>query len=151
MGQSIDEVCNNCEGAILSAAEACENGGSGMAGIGPEHLEKACKAKDEIFRRRKVIYDMIKRHEMSFADLLAISDAGDRAVYKMRVSRAIKAFPGIGNQTTAWIMAETNIASSRRISGLGCCQRAKLVEIIDNELMAGKYVEPEHEYTPQVD
>ncbi len=62
-------------------------------------------------------------------DLLTASDA-EPALAGMRVADAVGALPGIGPRGTARILAGCDVASARRLRGLGPRQRAALVAAV---------------------
>jgi ribosomal protein S13 len=57
-----------------------------------------------------------------------IDRADDPVVGKMKVTALLASLPGIGKVRTAQLMAELDIAPTRRVAGLGTRQRAALLD-----------------------
>ena len=85
-------------------------------------LEKAKAARI----KRAEIRDDLKSGKLSLADVLKMKD--DEVVGRMKVSTLIETLPGYGKAKAAKIMAELQIAESRRLRGLGERQYAALLE-----------------------
>ena len=66
---------------------------------------------------------------MSLKDVLAKKD--DAIIGRMKVSTLIETLPGYGKAKSEKIMAELQIAESRRLRGLGERQQAALLEKLD--------------------
>ena len=83
------------------------------------------KAKQARILRAQVRVDL-KRGKLSLEDLLEKKD--DEVIGRMKVSTLIETMPGYGKAKTENVMAELNIAPSRRLRGLGKRQEAALLE-----------------------
>ena len=83
------------------------------------------KAKQARILRAQVREDL-KSGKLSLEDLLEKKD--DEVIGRMKVSTLIETMPGYGKAKTEKVMAELNIAPSRRLRGLGKLQEAALLE-----------------------
>lgn len=90
-----------------------------------ERQEALDKAKAARIKRAE-IRDDLKSGKIGLKELLAMKD--DPVVGRMRVSTLIKTMPGYGAAKAEKIMAELQIAESRRLRGLGARQEAALLE-----------------------
>ena len=88
-------------------------------------LEKAKEARI----KRAEIREKLKSGKMSLKDVLAKKD--DAIIGRMKVSTLIETLPGYGKAKSEKIMAELQIAESRRLRGLGERQQAALLEKLD--------------------
>ena len=92
----------------------------------PEERQAALdKAKQARIRRAQVREDL-KSGKLSLEQLLEMKE--DEVVGRMKVTTLIETLPGYGKAKTEKIMAELNIAESRRLRGLGKRQEAALLE-----------------------
>ena len=85
-------------------------------------LEKAKAARI----KRAEVRDDLKNGKLSLEDVLKMKD--DEVVGRMKVATLIETLPGFGKAKAAKIMAELQIAESRRLRGLGERQYAALLE-----------------------
>ena len=85
-------------------------------------LEKAKLAR----AKRAEVREQLKAGKISLADVIAKKD--DEVIGRMKVSTLIETLPGYGKAKAEKIMTELNIASSRRLRGLGERQQAALLE-----------------------
>ena len=85
-------------------------------------LEKAAAAR----RVRAELKERLKRGGTTLKDVLAAADA-DEVVGKMKVSALLESLPGVGKVRAAQIMERLEIATSRRLRGLGDRQRKALL------------------------
>lgn len=85
-------------------------------------LEKAKAARI----KRAEVRDDLKSGKLSLEDVLNMKD--DPVVGRMKVATLIETLPGFGKAKAAKIMAELQIAESRRLRGLGERQYAALLE-----------------------
>ncbi len=85
-------------------------------------LEKAKAARI----KRAEVRDDLKSGKLSLDDVLKMKD--DPIVGRMKVATLIETLPGFGKAKAAKIMAELQIAESRRLRGLGERQYAALLE-----------------------
>jgi len=81
-------------------------------------------------RRRAEIKEQLASGEMSVAEVLNLAE-DDRSLAKMQVVDLLEAIPRIGPVRAQAIMDELEIASSRRLRGLGERQRRGLVEMFE--------------------
>ena len=76
-------------------------------------------------RRRAEIKRLVKSGQLSLEELFDLAKRED-CVAQMRAVDLVSALPSVGEVTAAKIMADANIAQSRRIRGLGPKQRAEI-------------------------
>ena len=86
-------------------------------------LEKAAAAR----RARAELKERLKRGGTTLGDVLEQADS-DEVLGKMKVSALLEALPNVGKVRAQQIMEELEIASSRRLRGLGDRQRKALLE-----------------------
>jgi hypothetical protein len=84
-------------------------------------LEKAAEAR----RVRAEVKNRLKRSGASIADVIS-SGQTDDIIGKMKVSALLESMPGVGKVRAAEIMERLNIASNRRVRGLGTHQAAAI-------------------------
>jgi transposase len=89
-------------------------------------LEKAAAAR----RARAELKDRLKRGGTTLKEVLVQSDTDD-VLGKMKVSALLEAMPGVGKVRAAQIMERLEIATSRRLRGLGDRQRKALLTEFD--------------------
>jgi hypothetical protein len=92
-----------------------------------EALEKATEAR----HLRALLREEIKEGKVSVRDILDRED--DSVAGRMKVSMLLESLPGYGKAKAARVMEELDISSSRRIQGLGKCQKQALLERFDGE------------------
>lgn len=85
-------------------------------------LEKAAAAR----RVRAELKERLKRGGTSIKQVLADAEH-DEALAKLKVSALLEALPGVGKVRAAQLMEQFDIASSRRVRGLGERQRQALL------------------------
>ena len=85
-------------------------------------LEKAAAAR----RARAELKERLKRGGTNLKEVLAKSDSDD-ILGKMKVSALLEALPGVGKIRAQQIMERLEIATSRRLRGLGERQRKALL------------------------
>ncbi|NPD30326.1 integration host factor [Eggerthellaceae bacterium zg-1084] len=85
-------------------------------------LEKAKAARI----KRAEIREQLKSGKLSVKEILGMKD--DPIVGRMKVSTLIETLPGYGKAKSEKIMAELQIAESRRLRGLGERQQTALLE-----------------------
>ena len=83
------------------------------------------KAKEARIKRAEV-RDQLKSGKLTLKKVLAMKD--DPVVGRMKVSTLIETLPGYGKAKSEKIMAELQIAESRRLRGLGERQQQALLE-----------------------
>lgn len=86
-------------------------------------LEKAAKAR----RERAEVKNRLKRGAVSLSEVLKDGQTDD-VIGKMKVSALLEALPNVGKVRAQQIMEELEIATSRRLRGLGDRQRKALLE-----------------------
>lgn len=87
-----------------------------------EALEKAKEARI----KRAEIRDQLRSGKLTLKQIIAKKD--DPIIGRMKVSTLIETLPGYGKAKSEKIMAELQIAESRRLRGLGERQQAALLE-----------------------
>ena len=85
-------------------------------------LEKAKEARI----KRAEVRDQLKTGKLTLKEVIDMKD--DPIVGRMKVATLIETLPGFGKAKAAKIMAELQIAESRRLRGLGERQYAALLE-----------------------
>jgi transposase len=91
-------------------------------------LEKAAAAR----RVRAELKERLKRGGTNLKDVLAAAD-NDEVLGKMKVSALLESLPGVGKVRAAQIMERLEIATSRRLRGLGDRQRKALLAEFSGE------------------
>lgn len=91
-------------------------------------LEKAAAAR----RARAELKERLKRGGTTLKDVLAAADT-DETLGKMKVAALLEALPGVGKVRAQQIMERLEIASSRRLRGLGERQRKALLSEFSGE------------------
>lgn len=87
-----------------------------------EALAKAAAARQV----RAEVKNRVRHSGASIADVLAEAKQNE-AVAKIKVLDLLQSIPGVGKLTAQQIMADLNIAESRRLRGLGANQAKALV------------------------
>jgi len=87
-----------------------------------EALAKAAAARQV----RAEVKNRLRHSGASVADVLAEAKHNE-AIAKIKVLDLLQAIPGIGKLTARQIMADLNIAESRRLRGLGSNQTRGLI------------------------
>ena len=91
-------------------------------------LEKAAAAR----RARAELKERLKRGGTTLAQVLEDAEK-DEVLGKMKVSALLEALPGVGKVRAQQIMERLEIASSRRLRGLGERQRKALLTEFSGE------------------
>ena len=86
-------------------------------------LEKAAIAR----RRRAEVKERLKAGELTLAQLFEQGDR-DEILAKLKVVSVLESLPGVGKVKARRLMEELDIASSRRLRGLGDNQRRRLLD-----------------------
>lgn len=98
--------------------------------LDPQQRQAALQLAAEARRIRADVKQMLKSGEVTLAQVL--DRAGDaEALAKMRVSEVLEALPNVGKVRSRRIMERLDIASSRRLRGLGPRQRQALLDEFD--------------------
>lgn len=92
----------------------------------PEQREAALKKAAEARQKRAEYRKKIKAGEISFAQVMKMSD--DPVIARMKVSTLLESLPGYGKAKAEKIMSELDISDSRRVQGLGARQREELMK-----------------------
>ena len=88
---------------------------------------KAALEKAKIARiKRAEVREQLKNGDLTLAQVIEMKD--DPIIGRMKVSTLIETLPGYGKAKSEKIMAELQIAESRRLRGLGERQEAALLE-----------------------
>lgn len=94
--------------------------------LDPEQRRAALEKAKEARRIRAELKQMLKSGEVTLRQVIDRAETAD-ALAKMRVSELIRAMPSYGKVRTRRLMEELDIASSRRLRGLGVRQRQALL------------------------
>ncbi len=94
--------------------------------LAPEQRRAALLKAAQARRIRAELKQMLKAGEITIAEVLEGAERSD-ALAKMRVSEVLEAMPAYGPVKAERLMDELNIASSRRLRGLGRRQREGLL------------------------
>ena len=86
--------------------------------LSAEQLSAAREAAADARRARAALKDQLRRGEISLAEALDTA-AGDAVLAHVKVVDILKCVPRIGEKRAADIMERLDIASNRRIRGLG--------------------------------
>lgn len=84
-------------------------------------LAKAAEVRHE----RAEVKKSLKQGTLTLPDVIA-RGADDDTIARMKVSELLQSMPGVGKVRAGQIMERLEIASSRRVRGLGSAQRAAL-------------------------
>ncbi|WP_019061445.1 integration host factor, actinobacterial type [Streptomyces prunicolor] len=84
-------------------------------------LEKAAASR----RERALVLTELKQGRRSLRELL---DSDSPTVRRTHVRKMLESLPGIGKVRAGQLMTEFDIASSRRVQGLGARQKRLLLE-----------------------
>lgn len=94
-------------------------------------LEKAALAR----RVRAEVKERLKMGVLSLPDLFREMDANP-ILAKLKVVAVIESLPGVGKVKAKRLMEELEIASSRRLGGLGTKQKAALLNKFSSDFQA---------------
>ena len=94
---------------------------TGLVALTEEQRAEALRKASELRSARAAFLKDVKAGKRSFAELL-----DEPIMQKVRVSRALRSVPGVGQARAAAAMLDMGIADSR-IGGLGARQREALV------------------------
>lgn len=79
--------------------------------------------------RRKDVKAQLKNKQITFADILKVSEQ-DEIIAGMKVKSVLEALPAFGKVKAATLMKECGIADTRRIKGLGLHQAQALLNAL---------------------
>lgn len=99
--------------------------------LDPEQRQAALVKAKEARRIRAELKQMLKAGEVSLRDVLDRSSSAD-ALAKMKVADVLEAMPAFGPVKARRLMEELEIASSRRLRGLGPRQREALLATFED-------------------
>ncbi len=92
----------------------------------------AAREKAKLARStRAEVKDSLKNGKITISQVLTRADS-DEAVSRLKVTDLLMALPSIGEVRAEAILKELNIASSRRLRGLGIHQRRALIEYLEH-------------------
>ena len=94
--------------------------------LSDEQRQQARNAATQARRRRAEIKQALRSGERSLADVLALAEQDD-VVAHTKVIDVLKALPRVGAVRAAKVMERLDIATNRRLRGLGKHQTAALV------------------------
>jgi S13-like H2TH domain len=95
--------------------------------LSDEQRQQARNAATQARRRRAEIKQTLRSGERSLAEVLALAEQDD-VVAHTKVIDVLKALPRVGAVRAAKVMERLDIATNRRLRGLGKHQTAALVE-----------------------
>lgn len=95
--------------------------------LDPEQRAAALEKAKQARRIRAELKQMLKSGEVSLRQVIDRAETAE-PLAKMRVSEVLESMPSYGKIKARRLMEELDIASSRRIQGLGHNQRAALLE-----------------------
>lgn len=98
-----------------------------LPNLTPEQRAEALAKAAEVRKARAELKDQLKRGRTNLAEVINSAD-DDPTVGKMKVSAVLEALPKVGKVKATEIMAELDIAPTRRMKGLGIRQRDALLE-----------------------
>lgn len=98
----------------------------GVPPLDDEARRRASRSAVEARRERAEWKTRLGAGEVDLATLLSAAES-EPALAGMRITDALRALPGIGPRGVERILAECDIAPSRRLRGLGANQRAALI------------------------
>jgi hypothetical protein len=100
--------------------------------LDPEQRRQALEKAAEARRIRAELKQMLKAGEVSLRDVLERAESAE-PLAKMKVAEVIEAMPGYGKIRARKLMERLDIASTRRLRGLGPRQRAGLLTTFEDE------------------
>jgi hypothetical protein len=103
-----------------------ENDPMPLPELDPEQRRAALEKAAEARRIRAELKQMLKSGEVSLRQVLDRAESAE-PLAKMKVSEVIEAMPGYGKIRARKLMEDLDIASSRRLRGLGPRQREGLL------------------------
>jgi len=95
----------------------------------PEQRAAALVKAGQARAARAEIKARLKMGSMTLAEAL---ESDDGNVGKLKVVSMLESLPGVGKVKARRVMDEVEIASNRRVQGLGRQQKLKLLEILDS-------------------
>lgn len=98
--------------------------------LSEEQRQQARHAATEARRRRAEVKESLRDGRVSIADVLSLADA-DHVVAHTKVIDLLRAQPRVGTVRASKVMDRLQIASNRRLRGLGRHQVAGLIEEFD--------------------
>lgn len=98
--------------------------------LDPEQRRAALQKAAEARRIRAELKQMLKTGEVSLREVIDRSGSSD-ALAKMKVVELLEAMPNYGKTRARDLMERLDIASNRRVKGLGSNQREALLATFD--------------------
>ncbi|MDO4251908.1 MAG: integration host factor, actinobacterial type [Rothia sp. (in: high G+C Gram-positive bacteria)] len=96
-----------------------------------EEERAAAREKAKVARTiRAEVKESLKKRETTISEVLKRSET-EEAVSRLKVTDLLMALPSIGEVRAEAILKQLNIASSRRLRGLGIHQRRALIEHLE--------------------
>ena len=99
---------------------------AGIPQLSAEDRQAALEKAKEARVKRAEIREQLKSGKLTLKKVIDMKD--DPVIGRMKVSTLIETLPGYGKAKSEKIMAELQIAPSRRLRGLGERQEAALLE-----------------------
>lgn len=94
--------------------------------ITDEQRREALAKAIETRRMHSAIKNAVRDRTKTFEWALSCPDAKN-----IRVKQLLMAVPGIGNVKADKMLEAAHVARNRRVKGLGCNQRAALIELVE--------------------
>ncbi len=93
----------------------------------PEQRESALAKAQETRKARAEAAAKLRRREWTLSDVFAVET--EHPVAGMRITQVLRALPGFGPVRVQHMLAEADVAETRRVRGVGTAQRRVLLEI----------------------
>jgi hypothetical protein len=103
-----------------------------LPSLTPEQRQQALDKANAVRHERAELKDQLKKGGTTLDSVLRDAERDD-IVGRMRVAAVLESLPGIGKVRAQQIMARLDIASERRVGGLGARQRKALLAEFSNE------------------
>lgn len=94
--------------------------------ITTDERDEGLKKALEVRRMHAAIKNAVRTKQKSFSWALGNPDSATIRVYSLLLS-----VPGIGKARAEKILNEAGVMKTRRVQGLGCNQRVKLIELVE--------------------
>jgi hypothetical protein len=94
----------------------------------PEQRDAALERAAKVRKARAHMKEQLAAGKFTLADVFHLADEGSKVVTKTKVKAVLMALPKVGNVTATQVLDELRIPQNRNVGGVGCCQRAALVE-----------------------
>jgi hypothetical protein len=90
--------------------------------------EAALAAAAKARKARAHMKEQLAAGNFNLADVFRLADEGSKVVTKTKVKAVLVALPKVGNVTAKAVLDELRIPQNRNVGGVGCRQRAALIE-----------------------